>query len=235
MAQLWVFRFTSINELLYVLFYLYIYWTVSLKAIAHWICSVKTTWNSKFYGSYHVTYMHTKHVIFLWKICPQTTDRKKMKFKWRDNKLVLMFLNEKRNKLIFWVHPVPTRRRQLENIMVWSQNWSCIRTYFRMSVRQFEVFCIILLLPYPCILSKGARFVLLAHLLPNTVILVRSNHWYPEKLEKSIWFGKNKCHKFVLVVLSSKNTWLGEPEKYSWHIKFLRFHTSAVKGPLVSP
>lgn len=122
--------------------------------------------------------------------------QKKMKLWWRDNELVLMFLNEKRNKLIFWVHPVPTRGRLLENIMVWSQNWSCIRTYFRMSERQFEVFLADLgtqLYHFTITISlygKGARFVLLVHLLPNTVILVRSIHWYPKKLEKSIWFEK---------------------------------------------
>lgn len=123
--------------------------------------------------------------------------QKKMKLWWRDNELVLMFLNEKRNKLIFWVHPVPTRGRLLENIMVWSQNWSCIRTYFRMSEAVWSLFSrfgntIVSFYYYHilCILSKGARFVLLVHLLPNTVILVRSIHWYPKKLEKSIWFEK---------------------------------------------
>lgn len=60
----------------------------------------------------------TKRAVFLQKICPQKLTVKKMKLTSSVDELVQMFLNKKRKKLRFWVHPVLKEGSSRENFMV---------------------------------------------------------------------------------------------------------------------
>lgn len=97
------------------------------KAFTHWARCGKVRRNSVFSESnlqcLWTHYTHIESLVFLQKRHPEKHTAKKTKLTLGDDELV--FLNKKRKKLEFSVHPFPRKGSSGEDFTVWSMSGSC--------------------------------------------------------------------------------------------------------------
>lgn len=126
-----------------------------------------------------------------------------------DGELVLILLNQKREKLRFWVHPV-LNRRQLQGefhglIQELKLYHGCFRTYLRMSVRHFE--CLLKELgPHLRkreIISERRLWHNKCSSMLNSVFvwLMRCAYTHLKHLQNQLDQKKKKWRKFFLLIL----------------------------------